>query len=127
MAVQLNHTIVASLDAVASAAFLSEVLGLPAPVRYGHFQVVSAANGASLDFATTDPDQDIVPQHYAFLIDESEFDEIFGRVEERGLDFWADPQQKRPGEIGRDHGRGFYFLDPSGHFLEVLTVPYTPW
>ena len=23
-----------------------------------------------------------------------------------------------------DGGRGFYFCDPSGHFLEVLTRPY---
>jgi catechol 2,3-dioxygenase-like lactoylglutathione lyase family enzyme len=37
----------------------------------------------------------------------------------------ADPAKKRIGEINRnDGGRGVYFHDPSGHFLEILTVPY---
>jgi hypothetical protein len=38
---------------------------------------------------------------------------------------WADPYRKRPGEISRnDGGRGIYFEDPDGHFLEILTRPY---
>jgi len=122
MAAQLNHTIVHSQDALASATFVSDVLGLPAPVRLGHFQAITTGNGVSLDFATSD--REVTPQHYAFLVTEPEFDEIFGRIQERGLEFWADPRQARPGEINRHHGRGCYFLDPSGHFLEILTVPY---
>jgi len=119
---QLNHTIVASRDAHASATFVSEVLGLPAPVRFGHFEVVPTGNGVSLDFATTSGE--ITPQHYAFLVSEEEFDEIFGRIRARGLQFWADPRAQRPGEISTHHGRGCYFTDPSGHFLEIITVPY---
>lgn len=125
MAVQLNHTIVASEDALAGATFLSEILGLPAPVKLGPFQAVATQNGVSLDYA--DASHDIVPQHYAFLVDEADFDEIFTRVRARRLEFWADPRATRPGEINHDHGRGFYFRDPSGHYLEVLTVPYEPW
>lgn len=38
---------------------------------------------------------------------------------------WANPYRKRPGEISRnDGGRGIYFEDPDGHFLEILTKPY---
>ena len=125
MAIDLNHTIVLSRDAQDSATFLSEILGLPAPVRMGHFQAVATDNGVSLDFATVD--HEIVPQHYAFLISEAEFDEVLARVTERDLEYWADPRKARPGEIGTDHGRGFYFEDPSGHYLEVLTRPYEPW
>jgi catechol 2,3-dioxygenase-like lactoylglutathione lyase family enzyme len=125
MAIQLNHTIVLSRDALASATFLAEILDLPAPVAMGPFQAVSTANGVSLDFASAEGD--ITPQHYAFLISEDEFDEVFSRVTDRGLQYWADPFMARPGEIGRDHGRGFYFEDPSGHWLEVLTEPYEPW
>jgi catechol 2,3-dioxygenase-like lactoylglutathione lyase family enzyme len=124
MAIQLNHTIVGAKDALASATFLSEILGLPAPVRYGPFQAVFADNGVSLDYATHD---EVVPQHYAFLVSEDDFEAIYARVQERELQIWADPSRQRPGEIGTDHGRGFYFLDPSGHFLEVLTMPYEPW
>jgi catechol 2,3-dioxygenase-like lactoylglutathione lyase family enzyme len=127
MAVQLNHTIVASRDALAGATFLSEVLGLPAPVRFGRFQAVSTGNGVSMDYADVPEGAEIHPQHYAFLVDEDEFDVIFGRIVERRLEFWADPGQTRPGEIGTDHGRGCYFLDPDGHYLEILTKPYEPW
>lgn len=123
MPVQLNHTIVAAHDREASAAFLTEILGLPAPVPYGPFLVVEADNGVSLDFAETA--DDITPQHYAFLISETEFDEIFGRIQQRNLPYWADPGQTRPGEINRrDGGRGVYFQDPNGHYLEILTRPY---
>jgi catechol 2,3-dioxygenase-like lactoylglutathione lyase family enzyme len=123
MAVQLNHTIVFARDSEASATFLAEVLGLPAPTRYGPFLMVEAANSVTLDFMDTDGQ--IAPQHYAFLISEPEFDEIFGRIRERNLPFWADPERTQPGEINRrDGGRGVYFDDPDGHFLEILTRPY---
>ena len=70
-------------------------------------------------------DGEITTQHYAFLVSESEFDAIFGRVRARGLDYWADPAQSRQGEINHhDDGRGFYFEDPDGHLLEIITRPY---
>jgi catechol 2,3-dioxygenase-like lactoylglutathione lyase family enzyme len=123
MPAELNHTIVAAHDPRESAEFLSEILGLPAPTPYYHFLVVQAANGVSLDFMQAD--DDITSQHYAFLITEAEFDEIFARVTERGLTYWADPAGHHEGAINHgDGGRGFYFQDPSGHFLEVLTRPY---
>lgn len=123
MTVQLNHTIVAARDSRASATFLAEMLGLPAPTPFGPFMIVEAANGVSLDFIDTD--ERITPQHYAFLITEAEFDEIVGRIRDRQLDYWADPAKAEPGRInGRDGGRGVYFEDPNGHFLEILTRPY---
>ena len=84
MAVQLNDTIVHALDAEASARFFAEILGLPAPWRFGPFMVVELANGVSLDFIGATADELIV-EHYAFLVDEAEFDSIFGRIRERGL------------------------------------------
>jgi catechol 2,3-dioxygenase-like lactoylglutathione lyase family enzyme len=121
--VQLNHTIVYSSDRARSARFMADLLGRPAPVRFGIFEVVELDNGISLDFATSDAP--IQPQHYAFLIDEAGFDAIFSRIREWGLDYWADPRQQRPGEINHnDGGRGVYFPDPDGHFLEVITRPY---
>jgi catechol 2,3-dioxygenase-like lactoylglutathione lyase family enzyme len=123
MTVHLNHTIVAARDKKISAAFLAEILGLAEPEPFGHFLVVGTANGVSLDFADTD--EQIRPQHYAFLISEREFDETFARIRSRGIPFWADPGRRRAGEINRnDGGRGVYFEDPSGHFLEILTRPY---
>jgi catechol 2,3-dioxygenase-like lactoylglutathione lyase family enzyme len=121
--VELNHTIVECRDKQRSAAFLTEILGLPDPVRFGPFFVVEVDNGASLDF--DESDGEIARQHYAFLIGEDDFDEIFGRIRDRGLQYWADPFKSRPGEINRnDGGRGVYFDDPDGHLLEVITRPY---
>jgi catechol 2,3-dioxygenase-like lactoylglutathione lyase family enzyme len=123
MTVDLNHTIVHARDSKVSAQFLADVLGLDDPVTYGPFQMVETGNGVSLDYM--DVGGEITGQHYAFLVSESEFDEIFGRVQAQGLDYWADPMQSRPGEINtRDGGRGVYFPDPDGHFLEILTRPY---
>ena len=57
-----------------------------------------------------------------------EFDEIQARIVARALTYWADPFEKRPGEINHDDGgRGLYWLDPSGHKLEIITVPYGGW
>ena len=124
MSIRFNHTIVHSRDKKESATFLADILGLPAPSAFGHFLVVALENGASLDFIDAG-DWEFQSQHYAFLIDEGDFDRIFGRIRERGLDYWADPFKKCPGEINRhEGGRGFYFDDPDGHLLEVLTRPY---
>ena len=123
MTAKLNHTIVHARDKRASAAFLSEVLGLPAPVPFGPFMGVQAGNEVTLDFI--DADGEITAQHYAFLINEAEFDEILARIRERKLPYWADPAQRQHGKINtRDGGRGVYFEDPNGHLLEVLTRPY---
>jgi hypothetical protein len=124
MAVELNHTIVACTDKDRSARFLAEMFGLGEPETFGPFRVVEVANGVSLDFDVRD---EIVPQHYAFLVTEDEFDQVLGRIEERGLDHWADPGRSRPGINHNDGGRGVYFEDPDGHLLEALTVPYGGW
>jgi catechol 2,3-dioxygenase-like lactoylglutathione lyase family enzyme len=122
MAVRLNHTIVAARDKDVAARFVAEVLGLPAPVSVGPFAVMQVGD-TSLDFV--DSSDEIVSQHYAFLANENEFDEIFGRIRERGLVYWADPYRREPGRINEwDGGRGVYFDDPNGHLLEVITRPY---
>jgi catechol 2,3-dioxygenase-like lactoylglutathione lyase family enzyme len=123
VSVELNHTIVACSDQRRSAEFLTGILGLPPAIRFGRFLVVSTDNGVSLDFAETDGD--IATQHYAFLIGENEFDEIFGRITERGLPHWADPGRSKPDRINHnDGGRGVYFADPDGHMMEIITRPY---
>ncbi|MEV1295284.1 VOC family protein [Pseudonocardia sp. NPDC049635] len=122
---ELNHTIVHSRDKRAGAAYLAAVLGLAEPQPFGPFQVVETTNGVSLDYLDAPPGTEITSQHYAFLVSEAEFDAAFGRIREGGGPYWADPGRSRPGEINtHDGGRGVYFEDPSGHLLEILTVPY---
>ena len=123
MAAELNHTIVGARDRDTAADFLTEILGLPPAGTFGPFRVVELGNGVSMDFMTFG--DDVTPQHYAFLVSEDEFDEIFGRIKDRGLEYWADPHQSRPGEINtNDGGRGVYWSSPDGHLLEIITRPY---
>ncbi len=85
--------------------------------------ISSRENGVSVDYMNKGGA--IPGQHYAFLVSEPEFDEILGRIMQRGLAYWADPARTKAGEINRsDGGRGIYFEDPNGHLLEVLTRPY---
>ncbi|MDT5009719.1 MAG: hypothetical protein QOH57_1336 [Mycobacterium sp.] len=123
MSIAFNHTIVAAKDKHESAAFFTELFGLPAAKPAGHFLAVEVEHGVSLDFA--DSGDEITPQHYAFLVAEADFDAIYGRIRDRYMPHWADPRASRPGEINHnDGGRGVYFRDPAGHFLEILTRPY---
>ncbi len=81
MPVEFNHTIVWSKDSRASAAFLAGILGLPPPRKWGPFQVVATSNGVSLDFM--DRQGEVLSRHFAFLVSETEFDEIFERIRGR--------------------------------------------
>ncbi|KRC64428.1 bleomycin resistance protein [Aeromicrobium sp. Root236] len=123
MTAQLNHTIVESRDKREAATFFAEILGLPDPQSYGPFLVLETGNDVSLDFV--DAQGPVHPQHYAFLVSDDEFDEVFGRIKERGLAYWADPFHRRPDDINHnDGGRGVYWTDPNGHNLEIITRPY---
>ncbi|MFE1171487.1 VOC family protein [Streptomyces sp. NPDC058773] len=123
---RLDHTIVHSTDRFASARFLADLLGVPEPKAFGPFAALKLENGVTLDYAEHVARGEFVPTHYAFLVTEDEFDEIFGRIQERGLSYWADPMQAKPQEINtRDGGRGVYILDPDGHYMEFLTKTYS--
>ena len=113
MAIHFNHTILAARDKRASATFLAEMLGLPAPRRWGPFEVVTTENGANLDYM--DSGGVIAPQHYAFLASDEEFDQILGRIRDRDLAYWADPGRSRRGEINHHDGGRDSARDESGH------------
>lgn len=126
MAVAFNHTIVHARDREASATFFSEMMGLAAPYEFGPFLCVEVAHGASFDFFG--PTESFEPQHYAFLVSEDEFDQIYGRIVARNLQHWAGPHGDGEGEINHHWGgRGVYWRDPGDNLLEILTVPYGGW
>ena len=127
---QLNHTIVYATDAHTSATYLAEMLDRPAPVRAGPFWQVDLDNGVSLDYASAAEEEiETLPNlHLAFLVDEDQFTATYARITERGVMHWADPAQHGVNVINtNDGGRGVYWQDPDGHFLEIITVPYGGW
>ncbi|MEU6672765.1 VOC family protein [Streptomyces sp. NPDC046925] len=124
MSVELNHTIIHARDNRESAEFFADLLGLEITSEWGPFIAVELSNNVTLDFAAIPADK-ITPQHYAFLVSEDEFTAAYEKIKARGIEHWADPHQKQPGEINtHDGGRGVYFLDPSAHAMEIITVPY---
>ena len=123
MPVTFNHTIIASKDRAESARFFRDLFELPEAPSWGPFLNIQLSDGVLLQFA--EPPVEIQMQHYAFLVDDDLFDRAYARLRERNIDHWADPQLKQPGEINHEHGgRGVYFLDPSGHGIEMITRPY---
>lgn len=121
--VDLNHIIVPSRDKEASAAFLAEVLGLEAKSQWGPFVPLDTGNGVTLYFMDVEA---FHPIHCCFLVSESQFDSIMGRIKSQCLDYWAAPDHEKPGEINHLFGgRGVYFDDPNGHSMEVITQPYS--
>lgn len=123
MAIRFNHTIVAAKDKQKSAEFFTNLFGLPPAETAGHFLAVQLVDGVTLDFAEVGIE--FPPQHYAFLVSEKDFDDIYGRIVEEELPHWADPRGEYPEEINtNDGGRGVYFQDPGGHYLEIITRPY---
>ena len=124
MPATFNHTIIAARDRVASATFLRDLLELADAPGWGPFTNLLMHDGVLLQFAEP-PVETIQPQHYAFLVDDDLFDRAYARLREQGREHWADPQRQRPGETNTEHGgRGVYFLDPAGHYLELTTRPY---
>ncbi|MFJ4341821.1 VOC family protein [Streptomyces sp. NPDC088915] len=123
MSVTFNHTIVAAKDRHESARFFRELLELPEAPSWGPFVNVQLPDGVLIQFA--EPPVEIQMQHYAFLVDDELFERAYGRLCEQGVEHWADPQMRRPGETNTEHGgRGVYFKDPAGHAMELITRPY---
>lgn len=122
MPVSLNHAIIFADDKRESAAFFTRLFDLPAATPWGPFLIVELDNNGSVLFA--EPGIEIQPQHLAFLVSEKDFDAIYGRMVEGGLEHWPDPQMSRSGTYNTNHGgRGVYFRDPAGHNMEILTRP----
>jgi catechol 2,3-dioxygenase-like lactoylglutathione lyase family enzyme len=120
MAIVLDHTIVPAHDKEASARFFARILGLCFEGPVSHFAPVRVNDTLTLDF---DDETEFESHHYAFKVDEAAFDEIFGRVQAEGIAYGSGPYSLEDMKINhRRGGRGFYFRDPNGHVLEVLTA-----
>jgi catechol 2,3-dioxygenase-like lactoylglutathione lyase family enzyme len=121
MPLTLNHTIVPSHDKQASAEFFCRIMGLDQPQPAGHFVQVRIDGDLAFDWDNRDR---FDSHHYAFVVTDSQFDEIFGRIKNEGVKYGAQPNSPQDGEINhRRGGRGLYFADPDGHLLEIMTVP----
>lgn len=123
MTAHFNHTIVASTDPARMALFYRDLLEADEAPSWGPFINIQIGAGVLLQFKT--PPIEFGPQHYAYLLDDAHFDRMYAKLVKSHREHWADPQRSRPGELNHEHsGRGVYLLDPSGHYLELITRPY---
>jgi catechol 2,3-dioxygenase-like lactoylglutathione lyase family enzyme len=119
MAITLNHTIVPARDKIAAAEFFARIFGLEFKGTQGHFAPVRINDSLTLDF---DNANGFESHHYAFLVNDEEFDAIFGRIKDAGISYGSEPFSRTDGELNhRRGGRGVYFDDPDGHILELMT------
>ena len=122
MTITLNHTIVPARDKEAAARFFAQIFDLPFEGRGGHFAPVRVNDTLTLDFA--DKEGPFASQHYAFHVSDAEFESILQRVKAAGLAIGSSPWSLDDGKLNDwNGGRGFYFKDPDGHVIELMTVP----
>jgi catechol 2,3-dioxygenase-like lactoylglutathione lyase family enzyme len=125
MTIELNHTIVPARDKEAAAQFFSRIFGVPYEPSSGYFAPVRVNDRLTLDFDDDySSDEQFDVHHYAFHVSDEEFDAIFTRVKKSGLAYGSEPGNPENGKLNNwNGGRGFYFRDPSGHLLGLLTRP----
>jgi catechol 2,3-dioxygenase-like lactoylglutathione lyase family enzyme len=122
MTIMLNHTIVPARDKQAAARLFAQLFGLTFNGPGDHFAPVRVNDTLTLLF--DDSDGAFESHHYAFHVDDAEFDAILGRVKAAGLAFGSAPWSLADGKLNDwNGGRGVYFKDPDGHVLELMTAP----
>src|SRR5262245_59136355 len=120
MAIVLDHTIVPAHDKELSARFLARILGLPYEGPVSHFAPVQINETLTLDY---DNETEFESHHYAFKVDQASYDGMSERIRAHGIRYGCGHRSLDDITINhRRGGRGFYFLDPNGHMLEVLTA-----
>ncbi|SFV66472.1 Glyoxalase/Bleomycin resistance protein/dioxygenase domain [hydrothermal vent metagenome] len=123
MEITLNHTIVYVKDNVASALLYQYIFGFDFLKEWGHFAVVRVNETLTLDFISKE--DEFTKMHYAFKVNEQEFDEIFFRIQEKELVYGSSPYSLSDKKINYSYnGRGVYFRDYDGHVLEIITQDY---
>ena len=110
MTIVLNHTIVPARDKIAAARFFANIFGLPFDAESGHFAPVRVNDSLTFLF---DDDVSFGSHHYAFHVNDAEFDSIFERIKQVGLAYGSAPWSLNDGKLNDwNGGRGVYFKDP---------------
>jgi len=124
MPVELDHTIVPSHHAVASARRLAQLLDVPwAESGVGPFSPVYVNDGLTLDYIQTDDPFPVY--HFCFRVSERTFDTIFARLNAAGIAYRSTVRGPQDGLVSTDYGgRMVYWNEPDGHQWEMLTVSY---
>jgi catechol 2,3-dioxygenase-like lactoylglutathione lyase family enzyme len=122
MPAQLDHLILLVNDREKSLAFYTRILGFAHEGERGPFSSVRVTPDFVLQLA---PWQTKGGEHLAFSMSRGEFDEIFRRVRDAGIEygdsFDAVGNMRGPGVADGAKGetQSLYFFDPSRHLIEI--------
>lgn len=120
--IALDHIAIPARDVVASAQFLSELLGVAPAAPCGpeaEMRWLAIGESGALLFTPADT---VAGQHVAFRVDAGAFARVVDRLRAAGIAFGNDPEDPANGQTADPfggHGR-LYFADPNGHFFEVI-------
>ena len=122
MTIELDHLILRVNDAAASVDFYTRILGFASEGERPPFSVIRVSTGFTLQLAPWGtPGGD----HFAFAMPRAQFEEVFQRVREAGIEygdaFNAVGNQRGPGDESgaRGPGKAVYFFDPSKNLIEI--------
>ena len=123
MAAVLDHLSIPARDKVATAEFYARVFGVTYRGPRRDFAPVQLGPALTLNFETSD-----VPEahHYAFMVGTEEFEAIRQRLSNSGVAYGGTTRESDSAYYDHDGRRGFYFQDPNGHGLEVMTPSGMP-
>ncbi len=118
----LDHIILQVNDRDESVRFYTELLGLSYEGEREPFSVLRVAPDFTIQLA---PWGTKGGEHLAFAMGRQEFDAVFQRVRDAGVEFGDSfhsvGNMKGPGEEtgARGPGASLYFFDPSRHLIEI--------
>ena len=122
MSLELDHLILMVNDRDASIAFYTDILGMKHEGERPPFSMIRVTDGLLLQLA---PWGTKGGEHLAFAMSRAEFEAIFARVRDAGIEYGDSFQtvgnMRGPGdEAGaRGPGKAVYFFDPNKHLIEI--------
>ena len=121
MTIVLNHTIISSHDREKAASQLAALLGLNYSNNGTHFSPVRINEQLTFLFENQ---VNLCPSHYAFLVTDDVFDQIFDRIRDGKIIFGSTPISAEDMHLNNwNDGRGLYFRNLDGHLMELMTRP----
>ncbi|MBQ1496815.1 MAG: hypothetical protein IIZ38_00730 [Sphingomonas sp.] len=119
MGFELDHAIVRCTDKAGAAQFFADLIGA-APVRaLGPFAAVRVNDRLTLDFYD---EGTFVFGHFAFMVEDGDFDAILERVAAHDLSFGSGPFARDRRINRHNRGRGIYVWDGDGNSYEFFTT-----
>jgi catechol 2,3-dioxygenase-like lactoylglutathione lyase family enzyme len=121
---ELDHIIWKVNDLEKSVAFYTSILGFEAAGTDGPFTVLKVTESFQIQLAPWGTEGN---EHLAFAVSASEFEAIFSRIKDAGVDYGPSFH-----DVGANTGPGvesgargeaptLYFTDPNNHLLEIRT------